>query len=177
MQCTCSVNIKYIHLWYTYYVYLRWGTLTKHDRELLFGHGNTFDRGLPVVYTISTHVFVSRWCAFFIDCQSLRELRIVVHNTVIAACQKNSKYGKQDSSAMVFFIFSLRGGFNKTFHFHTWFPWPLPPPPLLPHPLFSPESIPLPPRHPETSFWRPCACRADPFEEPVTHLDYDKCVS
>ncbi len=34
---------------FAYDIYLRWGTLTKPDREPLFGHGNTFDRGLPVV--------------------------------------------------------------------------------------------------------------------------------
>ncbi len=44
MQYTWSVNIKYIRL----DMYLRWETLTKPDREPLFGHGNTFDRGLPV---------------------------------------------------------------------------------------------------------------------------------
>jgi hypothetical protein len=31
------------------YTYVEGHALTKPDREPLFGHGNTFDRGLPVV--------------------------------------------------------------------------------------------------------------------------------
>ncbi len=33
-----------------------WAPLTKHDRDPLFGHGNTFDRGLPVVYAVRTYL-------------------------------------------------------------------------------------------------------------------------
>ncbi len=43
--CTCNV----LGLWtlniFADDLYLSWGTLTKHDREPMFGHGNTFDRG------------------------------------------------------------------------------------------------------------------------------------
>ncbi len=40
---------------FAYEIYLRWGTFTKHDREPLFGHGNTFDRGLSVVHTTTVY--------------------------------------------------------------------------------------------------------------------------
>ncbi len=38
----CTLNI------FSYEISLSCGTFRKHDREPLFGHGNTFDRGLPV---------------------------------------------------------------------------------------------------------------------------------
>ena len=50
LKTVCTWNVP--GLWtlniFAYDIYLCWGTLTKHDCEPLFGHGNTFDRGLPV---------------------------------------------------------------------------------------------------------------------------------
>jgi len=43
--CTLSVYIKYIY----YDISLSFRTFRRHDREPLFGHGNSFGRGLPVV--------------------------------------------------------------------------------------------------------------------------------
>jgi hypothetical protein len=53
LKTVCTCNLPALSgLWtlniFAYDIYLRCGTLTKHDREPLFGYGNTFDRGLPV---------------------------------------------------------------------------------------------------------------------------------
>jgi len=41
----CTLNI------FEYEISLSCGKFRNHHREPLFGHGNTFDRGRPVVYT------------------------------------------------------------------------------------------------------------------------------
>ncbi len=44
----CTLNI------FEYEISLSCGKFRNHHREPLFGHGNTFDRGRPVVYIIET---------------------------------------------------------------------------------------------------------------------------
>jgi hypothetical protein len=51
--CTCNVPSLWTLNILGYEIYLRRVIFTKHDCEPLFGHGNTFDRGRPVVLTSS----------------------------------------------------------------------------------------------------------------------------
>ncbi len=60
---------------------------------------------------------------------------------IIAACQENSKSGKQDSSATVFLFFLWEGDFNKKKGFTFTYGSPASPP----SPLSSPEPPPFPP--------------------------------
>ncbi len=76
--CTCNVPGLWTLNIFAYDRYLRWGTLTKHDREPLFGHGDTFDRGLPVAisaFQSSLIVFLLSLCGRWGLCYSIADGR------------------------------------------------------------------------------------------------------